>query len=95
MLYRVFKKQEDIVHREIAGESILVPIRGKLADMQRLFSLDPVAEHIWQQLNGKRTVDEICKSVFDTFDVKKEQAEADLMEFIDELLAAGLISEVE
>jgi len=94
MWHKVFKKQKDIVSREIAGESILVPIRGKLADMQRIFSLDPVAEHIWQQLNGKRTMAEIGNDVSDTFDVKREQAEADLMEFIDELLTAELISEV-
>ena len=95
MLNKVFKKQDDIVSREIAGESILVPIRGKLADMQRIFSLDPVAEYIWRQLDGRRTLNEVSSGVLETFDVKKEQAEADLMEFIDELLAAELIAEVE
>ena len=88
-----FKKQEDIVSREIAGETILVPIRGKLADMQRIFVVSSVAEYIWQNLDGERSLDEICDDILARFNVKKEKAIADLQEFICELLEAGLVEE--
>jgi hypothetical protein len=45
---RVFRKREEVVSREIAGETILVPIRGKLVDMERIFSVNPVGAHVWQ-----------------------------------------------
>ena len=81
--------------REIAQETILVPIRGKLADMEKIFSLDHVAEYIWQQLDGEKSLKQICDGVLDIFDVEKDEAESDISEFICELSEAGLIVEVE
>ncbi|MDY6954178.1 MAG: PqqD family protein [Thermodesulfobacteriota bacterium] len=88
---QVFVKAGEIVVRRIADETLLVPVRGNLADMQRIFSLNPVAEYVWEQLDGKRTLDRICEAVLDLFDVAKEEVEVDVPVFIDELLEAGLI----
>jgi methyltransferase-like protein len=92
---RVFIKAEEIVARKIAGETLLVPIRGELANMQRIFSLDPVAEYVWEQLDGRRTLEKICEAVLEAFDVGKKQVEVDIPEFIEELLEAGLVVSVE
>jgi len=91
----VYERQDNIVSRQIAGESILVPIRGNLADMQKIFSLDSVAEYIWLNLDGNRTLADIVDDVLDTFDVSKERAENDMSAFIEELSSANLISEVQ
>jgi hypothetical protein len=91
---KVFQKNEDIVSREIAGETMLIPIRGNLADMQRVFLLEEVAEYIWQHLNGERELGTICDGVLDNFEVEKGDAEADISEFINELVKADLIVEV-
>ena len=88
----IFKKNDDVVSREIAGETILVPIRGKLADMQNIFSLNPVAKYIWEQLNGELTLEDIRNGIMNSFDVKDKNAEEDLHEFIDDLLKADLIA---
>jgi hypothetical protein len=88
---RVFIKAEEIVARKIAGETLLVPIRGELANMQRIFSLDPVAEYVWEQLDGERPVERICEAVLEAFDVTRRQVEVDIPEFIEELLEAGLV----
>ena len=92
---RPFRRCEDVVSRRIAGETILVPIRGKLADMERLFALNPVAEYIWGQLDGQRGLAQIREGVLAEFDVAEEEADADIMAFIGELLQAGLIEAVE
>ncbi len=88
---QVFTIKQDIVHRTIAGEVFLVPIRGRLADMQQIFSLNPVAEHIWKHLDGKRKLGDIRDSVLSSFDVRREEAESDIREFIEDLLSAELI----
>jgi hypothetical protein len=88
---RVYKREEQIVCRKVAGETLLVPVRGRLAHMQQIFSLDPVAAYIWEALDGEKKLEDIQEGILDTFDVKKEQAESDMLEFIDELLKAGLI----
>ena len=91
---KIFKKKKEIVSRAIAGETILVPISGKLADMQRIFSLNPVAEYIWHQLNGERDLQEIRNGVLETFDVQQKQADEDIQEFIAALLKEALITGV-
>ena len=91
---KAFKRREEIVSREIAGETILVPIKGKLANMQRIFAVDDVAEYIWQQLDGEKKVEDIRNGVMGLYDVAQEQAREDVLDFIEELQKADLISEV-
>jgi hypothetical protein len=90
----VYRKKDEIVSREIAGETILVPIKGRLADMQRIFSVNPVGGHIWQRLDGESRLGDIRDSVALRFDVEQEKAESDIVEFIDELIKADLIRRV-
>jgi hypothetical protein len=94
IMEKVFRKKKEIVARRIAGETILVPITGKLANMQRIFSLNPVGEYIWHQLDGKKNLKEIGEGIIFTFDVNKEQADIDIEEFIVELTKADLITGV-
>jgi hypothetical protein len=88
-----FKKTGEIVSRSIAGETILVPVSGKLADMQRIFALNPVAEFIWKRLDGEKNLSTIHNEIVEHFEVGKEQAETDMQEFISELLKEKLITE--
>jgi hypothetical protein len=90
----VLARREEIISREIAGETILVPIRGKLVDLQRIFALNPVAAHIWQGLDGEKNLAEIRDSVLDVFEVERDRADADIQEFVAELLDAELVEEV-
>ena len=89
-----YKKNEEIVTRGIAGETLLVPIKDKLADMQRIFALNSVAEYVWQKLDGEKSLGEIRDDILATFDVEQEQVDADLKEFMAELLDAGLVVEM-
>ena len=88
---KVFRKSANVVSRKIAGELFLVPIRGNLADMQHIFALNAVAEYIWQEL-GEKSLNDIRDGVMANFDVEKGQAEADIRDFIDELLQENLIA---
>lgn len=90
----VYRRQADIVAREVAGEMILVPIKGHLANLQRIFTLNPVGEFLWSQLDGRSTVREITRRLVREFEVTAEQAEADTLQFISELEVAGLVERV-
>ena len=90
-----FQKKENIVTREIAGETLLVPISGDLANMERIFTLDPVAACIWEQLDGEKSLEDIRDGLLNAFEVEKEQAEADILEFVHELAKANLVVQSE
>ena len=91
---QIFNKKDDIVSRKIAGETILVPIRGKLADMQKIFSLNPVAEYIWKQLDGKKLLGDIRAMLLERYDVDETDLDTDIREFIEEMLKEELIAGV-
>ena len=71
-----------------------MPIHGDMVDMQKIFALDSVAQFIWDQLDGKTQMKDICHGILASFDVDRNQAERDLKEFISELLDARLIEAV-
>lgn len=87
----IYCKQADIVTRQIAGETLLVPIRGNLADMQNLYGLNPVGETIWQHLDGTHSLAEIHEEIAANFEVTREQAGVDIREFISQLVKAGIV----
>ena len=90
---KVFIRNSDVVSRKIAGELFLVPVKGKMADMENIFALTSVAEYVWDRLDGRKRLQEILDDVEDRFDVERERAESDVLEFIAELAGAGLIEE--
>lgn len=91
---KVYRKKDEIVARKIADETILVPIRGKLADMQRIFSLNPVAEFIWTHIEKEIPVEKILNLVIHEFDVEEKEAKEDLVALIDDFLTENLIEQV-
>lgn len=92
--HKALKRRKDIVARKIAGAMVLVPIRGKLADMQEIFSLNTVGEYIWDRLDGTKSLREISDEIVGDFEVEQQQADADVKEFVAELMASGLVAEV-
>lgn len=88
---QVFRRSEALVTREIAGETLLVPMRGKLAKLQRIFALNPVGAFIWQQLDGERDLAAIHEAVVEHFEVSTQEAREDLVEYVTVLREAELI----
>jgi len=91
---KAYQKRDEIIARKIADETILVPIRGKLADMQKIFSLNPVAAFIWKQLEQGVVVNDILSMMINEFDVEEKTAEQDLLELINAFLAENLVEQV-
>ena len=90
---KVFRKNQDVVSRNVSGEMFLIPVKGRLADMQKIFTLNPVAEFIWQEIDGMKSLGEIRGALVERFDVGEEEAAPDIEEFVSDLLAAELIVE--
>lgn len=89
---KTYCRKDSVVCRRIAGEFILVPIRGDLANMQAIFALNPVGHSIWESLGERMTVAQMRHVVTDRFDVDEEQAGKDVDEFLADLEAAELVT---
>jgi hypothetical protein len=89
-----FRRKERIAARRIAGESFLVPVCGRPLDMENIFVLSPLADFIWQRLDGDHTVDRIIADVVESYEVEREQAGTDVIDFVTQLLQNDLVEEV-
>jgi hypothetical protein len=89
-----FRKNDQIAGRRIAGESFLVPVCGKPVDMENIFVLNPLADFIWQRLDGEHSLEKIIAEIVSAFAVERKQASADTIDFIGQLLANHLVDEV-
>ncbi|MFZ2631258.1 MAG: PqqD family protein [Desulfosalsimonadaceae bacterium] len=89
----VYRPSGQVVTRNIADETILVPISGNLANMERIFTLNEAGAFIWRLMDGKRSVQEILGELMQEFDVAEDQLAGDMAEFIEHLKVSNLIVE--
>ena len=88
---RVVKKT-DCVARDIAGETVIVPVRDNVGDLDSIYTLNDMGATIWRMIDGRTTVAEIVAAVCAAYDVAANEAAKDVADFLDSLEAAGLIS---
>ena len=87
---RYFIKGKDLVTRDVAGETIIVPIKSNVGDLNSIFTLNEIGTMIWELIDGKRSTGEIAEAICKTYEVKPEIAEKDTLEFLNTLQEAGL-----
>jgi hypothetical protein len=90
-----FIKKDDLVTRCIAGETIVVPVRGNVGDMDSIFTLNEVGTLVWELIDGQTSVSQIVVAICNECDVAQEEAEKDVIELLSSLEAAGLIHPLE
>ena len=77
--------------RRIAGETIVVPIRGGVGELNAIFTLNPMGTMIWEMLATATPDHAIVQKICQEYKVTHEEAEKDLTGFLNSLRAAGLI----
>jgi len=84
-------RKREVVTRQIADETLLVPVAGGVGDLDAIYTLNEVAAYIWAFIDVPREIDEIVRAVSRTFDVASEQADRDVAEFLTALESSGLV----
>jgi hypothetical protein len=84
-LDQVYRRNADFVFRRIEGETVLVPIRGHVGDLDCIYSLNPVAAMVWENLDGSVDLKTIQHQIALEYDVCDHNAQEDLLSFIDEM----------
>ncbi len=91
ILDKCFVKESDLVTRDVAGERIIVPIKGHVGDLEGVYTLNELGAMIWQLINGQTTARELAEVVRNEYDVEAAEAEKDVVDFLRSLEDAGLI----
>jgi len=88
---QVFVRSRSVVSRRVAGETLIVPIRGKVGDLASIYSFNETGSLIWQTLETPRSLVELIEVVEAEYSVERERAESDATQFLNEMLAMGLV----
>lgn len=85
-LREVYKKSEDIASRVVDGEAVLVTASTGMVTI-----LNEVASRFWEELDGKKAMQEIVDILLNEFDVSSSLLESDLAVLVDEFKAKGFL----
>jgi hypothetical protein len=88
---QAFVRSQSVVAREVAGETLIVPVRAKVGDLAAIYSLNGTASLIWKLLESPRTVMELAAAVAQEYEVEAIRVERDVTEFVGEMKAVGLV----
>lgn len=94
LLDKSFIKDENLMARNIAGETLIVPIRNSIGDLNSIFTLNEVGARIWQLIDGQRSVHQIAGVISTEYDVAEALAITDVLELFDSMQQAGLVRPV-
>ena len=83
--------KKELIKREIAGDTILVPVGSTMYDSNGLFMLNELGGFIWDLLPAMNSEEEICQAVLDAYEVSEEIARADVAAFIGQLKEMGIL----
>jgi len=89
-----FRRNLEVVSRQIDGELVIVPIRRGVGDLNSLYTLNPVGSVLWDFMKESHTILEMVEKVCDEFEVSSAQANQDIEAFLDSLLEEQLIESV-
>lgn len=85
------KIKKELIKREIAGDTILVPVGKTVLDSNGLFMLNELGAFIWDLLPKVETEAEICEAVLREYEVSAEEAAGDIAAFMNELRKLGIL----
>ena len=79
-------QEQDVVSRTIDGEAVLVtPAQGEVK------VINEVGARIWEVCDGQISASQIVELICNEYQVERDQAEKDVLEFLEALYTRGLI----
>ena len=82
----VVTRSPEILDAEIDGETVMMSIENG-----EYYGLDEIGSTIWQLLEEPRSVDDLCRTLRQEYDVEEDKCRRDVTRFLGELAADGSI----
>lgn len=79
------KIKKELIRRDIAGDTILVPVGKAVYDANGLFVLNELGAFLWEKLPQAENEVDLLAAVLAEYDVTAEEAGADIAAFLKKL----------
>jgi hypothetical protein len=82
------------VSREIAGETLVVPICAGIGDMEAVYSFNGLGGQLWRLLEENHAEDDLIAWVTRNYQVGRDVVATDIQNFLEDLKEVGLVKQV-
>lgn len=79
------KIKKELIKRQVADDTILVPVGQTIYSSNGLFILNEVGAFIWDLLPEAETPEQLCQAVLNEYDIDEASASRDVEEFLEML----------
>ena len=83
--------KKELVKRDIAGETILVPVGKTVYDSNGLYVLNELGAFLWDLLPDAQDEEALLKAVLAEYEVAEDVAAEDIRAFLAELRNMGIL----
>jgi len=87
-------RSTSIVSRDVAGETIVVPICRGVGDLDSVYTFNAIGRSLWRRLESVQTTEELANWVSKHYEVDAKQALEDVQCYLAELQEVGLVRTV-
>jgi len=81
---------DDCLSTEIDGESVILHM-----EQGKYYGFNEVGTRVWELTQESHSLEEICRTILETYDVDEERCRADIRELIAELIELDLVRTTE
>lgn len=89
-----YRVSPDFLLREIAGESILVPVGDAAGVGNCIISLNESGSFLWKQYQSPRTPEDVVRAAKEVYSDSSGRMEQEIREYTLKFLQAGFLQEV-
>jgi hypothetical protein len=85
------RRADGFVSRAFGDETVVVPVRAGVANLEKIFTMNAVGSTIWQGIEAGATVQDLVGRVVREYSVTEAEAAVDVAAFVDLLASKGLV----
>lgn len=83
--------KKELIKRDIAGDTVLVPVGKTVMENNGLFILNELGAFIWDMLPELGSEEDAVSAVLQEYDIDEDTARSDTAEFFEKLRGFGII----
>ena len=88
---RSLKATSEVVLREIAGESLLIPVGQTALKIHGMITLSESGLLLWNRLQEECTEEDLVNALLAEYQVDRETATADVKAFVQQMREVGIL----
>ena len=83
--------KQQFVMREVAGETLLIPVGKTSLSLNGMITLNEVGAEIWKMLPDVKNEEEIVARIGEEYDAEPEEIRADVRKFLNQIRELKII----